>query len=202
MGEKYDKVIIELIEDSFKLICSKYIEYREKKSGLSFIEIDDKLRISEQELRFSLVETILKQDKYYEKFYYSVETPTVNTYRFSSEGERRASTDLTLYDNKSKKSYNIEFKYGSPSEKNITKDIEKILREDNNGIFLNLYNNIDFSTIDSILRKIKEYNGEGKVNSFLFGLFSLKKEYCYIKEHNLSNIDLSKDKIRRDLLNE
>ncbi len=123
-----------------------------------------KLRISEQEFRFTLTNM-------FEKFplsglSYSVETPTEGLYSFSKKGERSASSDLSFYYG-GKKVLNIEFKSHNPSYYSIEKDIEKLIKEPNCGAWLHIFENENSKTIERLFDK------------FCLSLKNLKSEIKY-----------------------
>ena len=121
-------------------------------------------RISEQELRFLFVEQFLKDtDK---DLFYSVETPTEKKYRFGKTNEdipilddtgRSASIDMCVFkrdsDNKYNRFLNIEFKKANASKKSISKDILKLMNENQNGAFILLLKNTDAGTLKSVFQK-------------------------------------------------
>lgn len=121
-------------------------------------------RISEQELRFLFVEQFLKDtDK---DLFYSVETPTEKKYRFGKTNEdipilddtgRSASIDMCVFkrdsDNKYNRFLNIEFKKANASRKSISKDILKLMNENQNGAFILLLKNTDAGTLKSVFQK-------------------------------------------------
>lgn len=115
-----------LTEIGSRILFPKYSENRKTP------EID---RISEQELRFIFVEQLNKYaDEKNIDLYYSVETPTEDSYDFSntpepSEGGVSARTDLSIYDNQFKRICLIEFKALNPVDKSYEKDILKLKRE-------------------------------------------------------------------------
>jgi hypothetical protein len=84
-------------------------------------------RISEQEARFLYAATVERRGD----FWYSVETPTVERYSFSSKtgDSRSAQSDLSLYSLGEiglQKDVNVEFKENS---RGLDKDFEKLVRE-------------------------------------------------------------------------
>jgi hypothetical protein len=137
-----------------------------EKDGKTFTheELLNYTRISEQELRFLFFEEFLK-DKHNE-FYYSVETPTKYKYRFGKSIEdieidtrgRSASIDMSVFirdiECKYKRILNIEFKYANASKKSISKDILKLMHEEENGAFVLLLKNTDAGTLKSVFEKI------------------------------------------------
>ena len=128
-------------------------------------------RISEQELRFIFVEQLNKYaDQNNIDIYYSVETPTENAYRFSSENKDApkvdnengvsARTDLTIYEkegDKFTKKALIEFKALNPVIENYEKDFCKLNNEEETSIkyFIQIIKNYDKGTLKSIKDKIK-----------------------------------------------
>lgn len=107
------------------------------------------LRLSEQELRFIFVEQFNKYlDEYNNKpdikrlhWFYSVETPTRNTYKdfsgtakpkIGGEDDRSAMLDLVIHDEYFKRIALIEFKAHNPKETCFTKDFLKLREEPKN----------------------------------------------------------------------
>lgn len=111
----------------------------------------EEIRISEQELRVLFIEG-LKLDC--EDLFYSIETPTKKKFKFGESHEeivenmnvesRSASIDLCVFtktDNDYNRLLNIEFKHGNGDLKNTSKDILKLIKEGNNGAFIQLLDN-------------------------------------------------------------
>lgn len=126
----------------------------------------DRIRISEQELRFIFVEQLNKVAKKYD-LYYSVETPTQKKYVFSKDkgGPKvdenngvSARTDLVIYkiDNDNfRRVALIEFKALNPVETNYQKDFCKLEHEECDlKYFIQIIKNSDADTIDNIKKKI------------------------------------------------
>lgn len=99
-----------------------------------------KTRISEQELRFAFVEAFKKLNED-NKYYFSVETPTNSKYLFkgkntpriippNKKGGKSGQFDLVIHDSNMKRVCLIEYKAGSPSEKEIKKDFLKLANPD------------------------------------------------------------------------
>ena len=110
---------------------------------------DDK-RISEQELRQLFIEEFKNE---YEKLYFSIETPTLYKYSFTndsneikvSEKGQSALLDLCIFEkgiDSYKRILNIEFKHKNATEANISKDVLKLMHEEQNGTFILLLKNI------------------------------------------------------------
>lgn len=131
---------------------------------LIFPSKNDLHRISEQELRQLFIEEFKNE---YEKLYYSIETPTVYKYSFTNELKQikigdetnigqSALLDMCVFE-KGKELYkrllNIEFKHKNATEANISKDILKLMHEEQNGVFILLLKNTDSGTLKSVFSK-------------------------------------------------
>ncbi len=119
--------------------------------------INNSIRISEQESRVLFCN---KLEKYYKEIFYSIETPTTNKYRFGDKLEninidnsgKSGMIDMTLFDlcnNEFKRSLNIEFKAHNVEQNNITKDILKLIAEEQSGLFFHTLKNIDSGTFNN-----------------------------------------------------
>lgn len=112
------------------------------------------IRISEQEARIlycGILNTL--------NYYYSVETPTKEVYQQTGVKPISASSDISLYfenEEKFDKVMNIEFKAHIPSQEQIRKDIEKLIREKIPGNWFHSLKNIDSRTIPVLFEKMKE----------------------------------------------
>ena len=93
--------------------------------------VEGEVRVSEQELRFMFVEELNKYcDKNPEwKVFYSVETPTSNSYRLTGEGFQSGCIDLCIHGKDFKRIALIEFKALNPSEHDHAKDAFKLKHE-------------------------------------------------------------------------
>jgi hypothetical protein len=171
-------------------------------------------RISEQELRFLFVEQFLKDtDK---DLFYSVETPTEKKYRFGKTFEeiiqnknsykKSASIDMSVFkriDEKYERILNIEFKHENGDLKNTAKDILKLVRETQNGVFIHLLKNTRRDTLcnevktgvfDKCLKSFTEFNDDWckTDKSIQIIIISLKEKTIINREikkgDNLENI--------------
>ena len=124
--------------------------------------IANKIRICEQDLRFTFIETFLKYPEF-SAFTYSVEVPTKNKYNFKGEPRldeqgKRGNIDLVIYKDNSPVVY-IEFKSNNPIKKNYTKDLLKLKYETTDkilGYLICVYRNSGDATIDNIRKKLGE----------------------------------------------
>lgn len=126
-----------------------------------------KRRVSEQELRFVFVEQIQSILQKY-NYYYSVETPTEDKYKFSEDGKKvqckvgigqSASFDLTIRDSYQKQIVIIEFKAKMASSHEYAKDFCKLRNTKETGeyrYFLNVFERITDNTKQSFEKKISE----------------------------------------------
>jgi hypothetical protein len=114
-------------------------------------------RISEQELRFLFVEELKKE---YPQLYYSVETPTIEKYKFGkifknitvSKSGQSGLLDMWVFQNNSnqyQRVLNMEFKHNPASIDKVGKDILKLINEKSNGAFIHLFNNTNSGTLSS-----------------------------------------------------
>jgi len=118
-------------------------------------------RISEQELRQLFIEEFKAK---HEDLYYSIETPTKNKYSFTNENNEKkiadnvnvgqsALVDMCVFE-KEKKSYkrilNIEFKHKNATKDNISKDVLKLMHEEQSGAFILLLKNTNGGTLNNL----------------------------------------------------
>lgn len=143
---------------SERLIFPNKFPSEAKNKGITEKELLEYTRISEQELRFLFVEQFIKDTS--NEFFYSVETPTEEKYKFGKNLEdiiknknihkKSASIDMCVYKRNEKKYeriFNIEFKHENGAHKNIAKDILKLVREKQNGVFIHLLKNTRRDTL-------------------------------------------------------
>jgi len=157
---KITEYLLELMQETSKELLKIYFNKPNRRTLLKFYKNkDDVIRISEQELRFVLVN--LHGQFAHPNLYYSVETPTVGKYSFSSSGKRSAMSDLSFYHNEDKV-LNIEFKANNPEQKAIDKDVEKLVKENCNGAWIHIFKNEDKGTIKTLFDKFdKAFNKYG-----------------------------------------
>lgn len=188
-----------LSHDLWNMSC-----FNGKPSGLSprliFPEkrINNEIRISEQEARI-LYCSILNNLNYF----YSIETPTNETYQFTGKTPLSALSDLSVYtynNNKFEKEANVEFKAHNPTIANISKDIEKMIRERKDGNWFHVLKNVDEKTLPSVFKKFVSsfeiHKGKGSKKFILFCICILEKKFSIIKHFdydptfgkNISNI--------------
>lgn len=122
-------------------------------------------RVCEQELRFVFVEQFNKEINPEWDMYYSVETPTENTYSGFKEGNpkcdkngRSAVIDLVIHDKTFKRIALIEFKAHDAKTEDYEKDFLKLKNEISEcKFFVNILENVDSDTFKNIYNKIEKY---------------------------------------------
>jgi hypothetical protein len=145
---------------------------------------DDRVRISEQESKI-LFANALEQSRWF----YSVETPTTQTYIQSGSTPLSARTDISLYSNsdRSSKLVNIELKAHNPSKESFRKDLEKLLREGLDGLWFHTLENYNRGTLPNIYGKILQALSDlrphlkGKDRSIMFAFCVLEKRELIYK---------------------
>lgn len=179
MVETTKDIILEIISEAFKHVKNAYDlstnKVPSKHSRLIFPrKRDEKIRVSEQELRFAFVEEFLKYVEEKKKdWYYAVEVPTKDKLDFSDKNEpkvaeegkgKSASFDLAIY-TKGDKVFNLiallEFKAGNPKKFSYHKDLVKLENKNEGGndvlrFFIEIVENPDSGTTTNIQSKLKD----------------------------------------------
>ena len=163
--------------------------FNKKPSGLSprlifpVKRTNEEIRISEQEARI-LYCNILNSLNYF----YSIETPTNETYKQTGNTFLSALSDLSIYrhiNNRFEKLANVELKAHNPAEKNIIKDIEKIIREKKDGNWFHVLKNVNEGTLPSVFKKFvssfNEHKGKGSEKYIIFCICILDKKFSIIR---------------------
>lgn len=179
----------EIVDLSFKRLNDIYKANKERRtspvSRLIFPHLrNDTLRISEQELRFVFVEVF---NQYCAAkgllLFYSIETPSIDTYNFSedpkqSDSGQSAMFDLVIFDEGYNRRALIEFKAKNAGAKSHKKDLVKLSNpkegsEDVLRYFIEIIDNCDEGTIDSLKVKLSGTDSHIKVE---YKIYSLRKE--------------------------
>jgi hypothetical protein len=138
---------------------------------------DGSLRISEQEAKLLFFQH-LTLDR---KFFFSVETPTVETYRQKGMTPMSARVDLSLYESDRKPAAHVECKSHNCGLEDIRKDLEKLLREKRTGCWFHTLENANRNTIPVLLAKFTRAFSllpewvAGNQCSYLFAFFAVKR---------------------------
>ena len=168
-----EKMIIASLRELAKIANENGKAIKQQESKLIFPKYccgkhEGEKRVSEQESRLLFIRELEKQNE--TEFYYSIETPTTKSYKFSDKiekeydpnivavdiGGQSASFDLTMYDNSLERKHFIEFKNGNVDT--VKKDFLKLLCDKNGkkNYFVNIIERDDLSkgkTIESIKGK-------------------------------------------------
>ena len=122
------------------------------------------------------------------ELFFDIETPTNKTYQQTGNTPLSALSDLSIYryiNNGYEKLANVELKAHNPATKNISKDIEKIVREKKNGNWFHVLKNINKGTLTSVFDKfifsLKEHSNKDSDISILFCICILEKKWGMIK---------------------
>ena len=170
---------------------------------------NNEIRISEQELRFAFVETFNTYcDKEDLKLFYSIETPTQDTYSgFADKKEepkqdsngRSAEFDLVIYDENLNRIGLIEFKALNADKHDHRKDFVK-LDNDKEGnaevsrFFIEVVKSYSDGTEKSTISSLKEKNAFNKKSAFF--CYALEGKSTRKKDIILKGEDIS-DKIQK-----
>lgn len=164
-----------------------------------------KNRVSEQELRLLFIEEFKIK---YPNLFYSIETPTVGKFRVGKKYDtirtdlegQSASHDMCVFDrvsDKYKRILNIEFKHRNSDIKNTGKDILKLMKEEQDGVFIHLLENTNSRTLISVFKKLyksfydHQANWDNKNKSIELVILSLKQKkliYARIYQADLINL--------------
>jgi hypothetical protein len=117
------------------------------------VKRSDIVRVSEQESKILLCQVLETTP-----WFYSVETPTRETYMQSGTHAMSARVDVTVYASRlaSDRLLNIELKAGVPSVENFRKDFEKLIREGVNGLWFHTLEVSNGATIPRLLALFRE----------------------------------------------
>jgi hypothetical protein len=112
---------------------------------------DGTIRISEQEAKLLFVQHLTVDQKYF----FSVETPTAETYQQKGKTPMSARVDLTLFGRERKPVAHIELKAHNCEVENVRKDLEKLLRERTTGMWFHTLYRANGGTMATLIRKFK-----------------------------------------------
>ena len=152
--------------------------------------VDEKRRISEQELKLMFLELFFS-DTTMQSYTLSVETPTKEDYRFTENGKKvkpecgtgqKANIDVVIFNGESRVAM-IEFKAGNPDRHSHAKDFIKLREEPNKEIiriFVEVYTSTNDRTLTSISDKLfnNEYGNIGDNTEYLGFSLNHKNNGC------------------------
>jgi hypothetical protein len=173
------KTIEDLIKELFDHLCGKQLVSCIK---YPFYSDNETKRISEQEAKQVFIHLL---EKY--KISYSVETPTINKYKFGDspvldKNGISARIDVSTYSNDTV-DHHIEFKALNPDIKCYTKDFLKLYNEGKQGginYFIHIISKGDKGTINSLSGKYfpcKEYTNKSDKTVKVYIVNLDKKKY-------------------------
>lgn len=193
------KIIEDIIEQTFIRLELAYKNHREGQIGKSINHKkgesrlvfpcykNGEIRISEQELRFIFVETFNEYCDEKLNWFYSVETPTEDKYKFTENGKnldkpkrgegQSANFDLTISNDKGELLALIEFKAKNTKPFSYAKDFCKLWnpKEGNSNVlryFINVLDKADKNTSDNIQAKLdKLRNNKEKYDANIHLIF-------------------------------
>jgi hypothetical protein len=124
--------------------------------------------------------------------FFSVETPTGETYRQSGTRELSARTDVTAYGRGgvTDRALHIELKAGNPGVEEFRKDLEKLLRERVKGLWFHTLTTANSRTWSSLERKVSSaldslHGSRGDVSH------SVHFAFCVLESRQLRQFDLN-----------
>ncbi len=149
------------------------------------------MRVSEQEARFAFVEALCRTSS----FQYSIETPTTKVYCFTGETAVAAQTDLTVYNADGSRICNVEFKAKgfSLERKNIlsvSKDVQKLLREPEPGLWFHLLESADRTTVSKLLDVLKDCIKKTKMDIHDIDSPEMTVHICVLKQKIIHQFQL------------
>ena len=164
-------------------------------------------RISEQELRLLFIEEFKKANN---DFFYSIETPTQNKYKFGKkykdikidENGQSASLDMCVFkrtSNNYERILNIEFKHKNTGIKNIAKDILKLCSEEQDGAFIHLLDNTNRGTLcnkdkigvfNKLYKSFNDFKGNWKNDKKYIHLIILSLKQEILIHRKITKADL------------
>jgi len=195
----YSEIMIErLMIDSFVKLKESY-EHRNENFLITVPKYaDGRYRLSEQEMRFAFVETLIRSNADYR---YSVETPTSLKYRFSrdnryitpEEGDgQSALIDLSLY--QGDKTFHIEFKCGTANPHEYAKDFIKLNNEPAEAsYFVNIFRAMDAGTKQALMKNLFDNPYSINIGKAIFLGFDISTGDIYkIKDNRLEKVSIKK----------
>jgi len=113
---------------------------------------DSRIRVSEQEARFCFASIIENNTD----CRYSIETPTQKTYLLTGSYGLSAQSDMSIWSSDgTEKLYNIEFKAHNATKESIKKDIQKLVKEEIEGVWFHVLRNTDSGTLPALAEKFE-----------------------------------------------
>lgn len=141
----------------------------------------DNARVSEQESKILLCQVLERSP-----WYYSIETPTRETYMQSGTKSLSARLDVTVYRTRSAndRALNVELKAGTPPLEAFRKDFEKLIREGVDGLWFHTVERAGNATVRSLLTKMMDAMGLVQNHTVVAG-HTLTLALCLLEEQVL-----------------
>jgi len=147
-------------------------------------------RISEQESRILLCQLLESSS-----WFYSVESPTLRTYKQQGKTAISGRSDVSLYASHrpDSKRANVELKaHGKIDIEDFRKDFEKVLREDIDVLWFHTLENTDRGTIPNVFSKIRKAFAllkkeiDGRTHSIVFAFCVVERKELWFTTVALS----------------
>jgi hypothetical protein len=148
------------------------------------------VRVSEQEAKVLLCQLLDRS-----QWFYSVETPTKQTYKQKGKTFTSGRSDISLYatNNPADKRANIELKaHGKINVEDFRKDFEKVLREDIHALWFHTLESIDRGTFKNVFRKmLAAFSAlmdeiDGRTHTIVFAFCVLSRSELWLTSVTLS----------------
>lgn len=141
----------------------------------------DTARVSEQESKILLCQVLERSP-----WYYSIETPTRETYMQSGTKPQSALVDVTVYRSRSASDrvLNVELKAGTPPLEAFRKDFEKLIREGVDGLWFHTVERAGKATVRSLLTNMMDAMGLVQDHAITAG-HTLTLALCLLEEQVL-----------------
>lgn len=178
MERREIEIVIEtLATHAFEHLCLAY--HNRSEGGVIFPRYrNNKLRVSEQEMRFAFVEELRRM---FPQWSYSIETPTQEKYYFKDDVPRvdpqmgqSAQFDLTIYEGE-RILANIEFKAHNCPQKEMEKDFLKLTEDRKNDpniarVFIHIFDTFTTRTFNNVKKKVANCAGHQNVYRLYYSL--------------------------------
>jgi hypothetical protein len=144
------------------------------------------VRVSEQESKILISQWLEREGQFY-----SIETPTSDTYVQSGNAPMSARADLTVYGSRqpADRLLNVELKWGTPGPEAFRKDFEKLLREGVRGLWFHTLTDAGAATWRTIEERMREAF-ESEAKHAHAATHCLHFAFCVLRKPMLAKFDL------------
>lgn len=151
--KEYLEALIRKVADNLIVVYSRSYCNQAGDYGLIFPKYrGGSLRISEQESKLLFVQHLTKD----RQFLFSVEKPTIQTYRQKGSRDMSARSDITLYGQDSQPTAHFELKCDNCKVEDIRKDLEKLVREQRTGVWFHTLKSKNRGTLPKLMGKFRK----------------------------------------------